>query len=365
MPNLESPIFFNGQIKNMEEYSPPLKGRLKEGILLLNFNERTTKPHPTVMRNIQEYLARGKLQVYPEYGDLDVTVGNYAGVASGQVITTNGSDQGIDIIYRGIVGKEDKVLLPVPTFAMLEQSAHVQGAQIISPRYKGTDLQFPFEEVMDSISSDIKLVVICNPNNPTGTAVSKEQSEAIIKKAAGVGVAVMVDEAYHEFAPPELTVVGLVGEYDNLFVTRSLSKIMGVSALRAGYVISQEQNIAELRKIRGPYDVNMIASAAMMALREPEVVEDMKKYTREVMEVSKPMVEAFYRENGIEFFPSAAGFHLLQEPPGFIAFLEEKKILVTKRPEPKGTVRVSIGTEEDTRKYIEAFSEFLKSRTTS
>lgn len=361
MPSAE---IFRGPIKDMQPYSPPLEGRSK-GFLLLDFNERTIPPHPLVTQSIREYVDSGKFQVYPEYGQVNDVVADYAKVDKDQAYITNGSDQAIDIIVRGILSKGDKVILPAPTFAMLEQSARVEGADIISPRYTGGDLKFPYKEVMERIREDVKLVIVCNPNNPTGTVVDKEKSEAMIAKAKSLNVPVLYDEAYHEFSP-ENTVVNLVGKYDNLFVTRSLSKIMGVSSLRAGYVISQKQNIEELKKIRGPYDVNMVAVAAIMALRHPEVVENMQGYVKEVMEVLKPMLEDFYRKNNIEFFPSGAGFHLIKAD-GLYDFLRSSEspypILVRPRSDPKGTVRVSIGTRDDTAKYMLAFTEYLKKRT--
>jgi len=168
-----------------------------------------------------------------------------------------------------------------------------------------------------------------------------------------------VDEAYHEFAP-DLTVVDLIDKYNNLFVTRSFSKVMGISGLRAGSVVSQEDNIKELNKIRGPYDINMPAAAAMKALRNPEVVADMKAYISEVMDVSKPALEEFYRRNGVRFIPSGANFHLLEDKDRALTnFLKTKGILIRPRSDPSGTVRVSIGAREDTRKYVEAFQEFL------
>lgn len=346
-----------GPVKDMQPYSPPLEGRTKEGYLRLDFNERTIPPHRLVREAIGQYIGRGEFQVYPEYGDLDNIIADYIGVKSSEVIATNGSDQAIDIIYRLIVDKGDDVIIPAPTFAMLEQSAHVQGADIVSTRYKGENLDFPFDEVMDKIRPGVKLVIICNPNNPTGTILSRDKSEAIIKKAQEVNTAVLVDEAYHEFAP-DLTVVDLIDKYDNLFVTRSFSKVMGISGLRAGCAVSKEKNIKELSKIRGPYDVNMAAAAAMRALRNPEVVDDIRKYISEVMEISKPMLEAFYRGNGIKFFPSGAGFHLLQDN-GLSEFMKSRNILIRLRSDPKGTVRVSIGTREDTRKYLEVFQEYL------
>lgn len=353
-------IIFRGPVREMKPYNPPLEGRTKEGYLRLDFNERTTPPHPLVKEAIGRYMGRGQFEIYPEYGDLDNVIATYIGVKPSEVIPTNGSDQAIDIISRASVKEGDDVIIPAPTFAMLEQSARIQGANILAPHYfpKGEALDFPFEEVMGLIKPGIKFVVICNPNNPTGTVLSKDKSEAIIKKAQTVDAAVLVDECYYEFSP-EFTVRDLIDRYGNLFIARSFSKTMGIAGLRAGCAISQEDNIQELRKIRGPYDVNMAAAEAMKALRNPEVVEDIKKYIDEVMQVSKPALEEFYRRYNMKFFPSGAGFHLLEDK-GLADFLKSKGILVRPRSDPAGTVRVSIGTREDTRKYLEAVGEFLK-----
>lgn len=384
---------FRGPIRDMKPYNPPIEGRTAKDYLRLDFNERTRPAHPFVYRDLQEELERKRLHLYPEYGDLDKVIANFAGVKPEQIIPTVGGDQAIDIIYRAIVReglninslsqglrqktqdfmssltedernellKGDDTVISTPTFAMLEQSAHVQGAKMVSPRYGGPTLEFPFEAVMQDIKPGVKLVVICNPNNPTGTPVPLEQTQAIIEKAAEVDAAVLVDEAYSDFAP-KLTIASLIDQYGNLFIVRSLSKNMGIAGLRAGYIISQAQNIAELRKIRGPYDVTSLTTVAMKALRYPEVVADIKNYVSEVMTVSKPRVESFYKKNGIKFFPSSAGFHLLElsDRDGFVDFLRKRDILVRPRSDPKGTVRVSIGTREDTRKYLEAFQEYLK-----
>ena len=352
---------FRKPILNMRPYVAPIERRMGRDYLLLDFNERTIPPHALVLEEISKYISKGNLQLYPEYGDLNEVIADYVGVCPQEVIPTVGGDQAIDIVTRALAKDGDTVIIPKPTFAMLEQSAHVQGAKIVSPRYKGPNLEFPFDEVMEEIKPGVKLVVICNPNNPTGTPVPRDQVESIVEKAADVNTGVLVDEAYHEFAP-ELTVIDLLSNYSNLFVIRSFAKTLGVPSLRAGLVASQKQNIEELRKIRGPYDVNMPAVAAMKALRHQTVRDDIKKYVDEAMKVSKPRVEKFYRENGIKFYLSAAGFHLLEEP-GLYDFLRQKegqRILVRPRSDPPETVRVSIGTQEDTEKYIEALREYLQ-----
>lgn len=349
---------FRKPILDMYPYTAPLEGRTGKNYLLLDFNERTIPPHPLVLEEISKYINEGSLQLYPEYGDLNEVIADYVGVGPQEVIPTVGGDQAIDIVTRAFVKDGDTVIIPRPTFAMLEQAAHIQGANIVAPHYRGPNLEFPFDEVMQNIKPEVKLVVICNPNNPTGTPAPKEQIKLIIERASEVNSGVLVDEAYHEFAP-ELTVIDMLANYSNLFVIRSFAKTLGVPSLRAGLVASQKQNIEELKKIRGPYDVNMPASAAMKALRHQAVRDDIKKYVDEVMKVSKPRVEKFYRENGIKFFPSAAGFHLIEEGQDFANFMETQGILVRPRHDPPNTTRVSIGTSEATIRYLAAFERYL------
>lgn len=357
-------VLFKKTIIKMEQYGSPFEGRTKNKHLLLDFNERTTPPHFLARKAIENYVRNGNFQIYPEYGDLDEIIANYAGVKPSEVMPTNGSDEGINLIYRAVVGKGDKVILPSPTFSTLKSSAQIEGNEINPIRYERENLSFPFDEVMKAIEPGVKAVVLCNPNNPTGTAISKDQLEQIIKRAKEVNAMVMVDEAYYEFAREvmsDISAVDLVPQYDNLFTTRTFSKSMGLAALRAGYVISQEQNIAELRKIRAPYSVNMAATVAMRTLRYPEVVRDIEKYANEVMRVSKPMIEDFYRKNGIRFWPSSANFHLIEDKNSAIAnFLKLKGILTRSRSDPKDTLRVTIGTRKDTSRFLNAFKDYLK-----
>ena len=133
---------------------------------------------------------------------------------------------------------------------------------------------------------------------------------------------------------------------------------MGIPSLRAGMVVSQRQNIEELKKIRGPYDVGMPTVVALRSLQHKEVREDIRTYVDEVMHVSKPMIEEFYRKQKVTFAPSAANFHLLKAP-NLYEFMKTRSILIRPRSDPPGTVRVSIGTEEDAKKYIAAFYEYL------
>ena len=367
---------FRKNILEMEKYSPPLEGR-SSGYLLLDFNERTIPPPRRIRNLLEEYSREGKVHVYPEYNDLDEIIANYAGVNRREVIFTNGSDQGIDIIFRGMVEKGDKVIIPSPSFKMFYQSAGLQGAKVVDTKYRDEEFLYPLEEVLDNIDKDTSLVVVCNPNNPTGTIVYKEDVEKIAKKGKEFGTDVMVDEAYHEFNP-NITSKDLINSYDNIFITRSFSKVLGIASLRAGYVLSQENNIKQLRKIRGPYACNMEAVSVVSGLEYKDTIKEMMSYIKEVMNEAKPRTEEFFKDKGIKFCPSGANFLLIDPSPldseeiyGFLKSYEirgdddgikYKGILVRPRSDPPNTIRVTIGTNEDMNYFMEAFTEFLESK---
>jgi len=350
------------RIKKMSLYKPPLEGRASKGYLLLDFNERTIAPSPKVREALKKFIDSDRLQIYPEYGDLEAKIAKYAGVKPEQVMVTNGGDQGIDIISRAYLDEGDNIIIPFPGFAMHYQSVGIQGAEILEPSYNEKTGIFPLEKVLNLISNNgkIKLVILCNPNNPLGVSISIEDVEKILKKAEERGIAVLHDEAYFEFSG--ITCKDLIDKYDNLYIMRTFSKAFGLVASRVGYLISQEKNLQQLQKIRGPYDVNMFAKTAVLAALEN--VNYMKEYVKEVMEKSKPTLENFLKEKDVNFFPSQANFLFLKvpRPKEIIEGLKKEGILV--RPKKglgdKDGIRISIGTLEDTEKFMKAFNKVFE-----
>jgi len=347
------------RIKKMSHYKPPLEGRSEKEYLLLDFNERTTEPSEKIKEALKKFLDSDRLQVYPEYGDLEAKIAEYVGVPTGEIMVTNGGDQGIDIICRAHLDTGDKVIIPFPAFAMHYQSAGIQGAEILESAYNKDTGEFPLKETLDLTSQNegIKLIILCNPNNPLGSSIPIPDVEKILKKAKGKKIAVLHDEAYFEFSG--ITVKDLIEKYDNLYIMRTFAKAFGLVSTRAGYLISREENIQELLKIRGPYDVNMFAKTAILAaLEDTKCMED---YVKEVMEKSKPKLERFLKEKGIFFYPSATNFLFLKvsNPQEIIESLKSKGILVRpkKGPDGKEGIRVSVGTLEDTERFVRAFSE--------
>jgi len=343
----------------MEHYKPPLEGRASKDFLLLDFNERTVPPSPEVKKALKRFIDSDRLQVYPEYGDLEDKIAKYAEVKPGEAMVTNGGDQGIDVICRAFLDEGDKAIIPFPEFAMHYQSVGIQGSEILEPRYK-EEGELPLDEILGLMDDEkVKLIIFSNPNNPTGISTEISDVEKILKKAKGKNIALLHDEAYFEFSG--VTAKDLIGKYDNLYIIRTFAKAFGLVAARVGYVISQENNIQELSKIRGPYDVNMFAKTAVSAALENKgYIED---YIKEVMELSKPKLENFLKEKDIYFFPSKANFLFIkiENPEEVIEKLKGKGILVRPKvgPDDRKSVRVSIGSLKDTEKFIEAFSEVI------
>jgi len=351
----------NLNIQRMQPYCPPLENRQGYEGILLDFNEATVPISPKVQQTLGEMVKANQFQLYPAYDDFNRKLASYAEVKADQVMVTNGSDQAIDIIFRTFTAKNDTVVIPSPSFAMFYQCAEAMGNRILTPAYQ-TDLGFPTNEVIKSITSATKLIVICNPNNPTGTLVQLDEIESIVKKSLQNDALIYVDEAYYEFS--KVSAATLIEKFPNLIITRTFSKAFGLAALRIGYAIAQTALIEEMLKIRGPYDVNTIGlKAASAALDDRQAME---KYADEVMNKAKPLVEQFFSENEIEFYPSSANFILFKPKNAEFVFstLRTKGVLTRPRNGKNidQSIRVSIGTEKQMREFIEIYRNLFINR---
>ena len=187
--------------------------------------------------------------------------------------------------------------------------------------------------------------------------VPREDIVRILKAAPNA--CVLVDECYFEYFGE--TVSDLVDDYPNLAITRTFSKTWGMPSLRLGYIISCEANILALLNVRGPYDINQLAIVAIRAaLAHPQYTED---YVREVMQQSKPLLESFLRERGIDFWPSGANF--IWTFPGrsdeIFRALQKEGVLVRPKADSSGRVglRITLGTVEQTQRLLSIIDAVL------
>ena len=340
---------FKEHIRQMGAYKPPLEGRNPHNNLLLDFNERTLPISQPIMDALTDYIHSGRMQTYPSYGDITQRLAEYCGVKNEQVMITNGSDQGIDLIIRASCKAGDEVIIPVPTFAMYKQCAQVEKLKIVEPFYT-RESGFPTEEVLGAINDSTRLIVIANPNNPCGTPVAKEDILRIA--SAAPDCTVLVDECYYEYT--KLTVVDELKQYPNILITRTFSKTWGLPSIRFGYILSVAENISPLLNVRGPYDINQLAVvAAHAALDNPEYT---TQYVDEVMMVSKPLFEAWLQDNSIDYWPSCANYiwTFPDSPDTMNNALITAGILVRPKSDREGRqgLRITLGTREQTERLI-------------
>lgn len=347
---------FKDHIDAMSAYKPPLEGRDPVEYTLLDFNERTIEVVEPIRQALHALVDSGRLHMYPSYGDTTRKIADYAGVRPEQVMITNGSDQGIDLIIRSACQAGDEIIIPGPSFAMYSQCARYEGLTIVEPQYTRAG-GYPLDEVVAAVTDKTRVVVISNPNNPCGTLVQPDDVVRIARAAPGA--AILVDECYFEYSG--VTVAGRLDECPNIVITRTFSKTWGLPSVRLGYVLSAADNINALLNVRGPYDINQFAVAAVNAgLDAPDAT---LAYVDEVMGTAKPMLEAFLDQAGIDYWPSAANYlwTFPDEPEKLEAALRAEKILVRPKADASGRLglRITIGTVAQTQAVIEALQAAL------
>src|SRR5947209_7758129 len=180
-------------VREMREYHSPLSSPTTE--LRLDMNESTTGCSPRVLAKLNSMDAR-TLALYPRREAGEKLVADFLGVAPQQLLLTNGADEAIDLLCRAYLEAQDEIVIVVPTFAMYEVFAQMEGAKVIRVP-TGPDFSFPLDRVLNALTAKTRIVVICNPNNPTSVAVPRSAVMQIVQVAPAV--ATLLGEASFDF----------------------------------------------------------------------------------------------------------------------------------------------------------------------
>jgi histidinol-phosphate aminotransferase len=340
-------------LKNLHAYRPPLAGR--EG-LRLDFNESTIGCSPLVLARLRSLEAE-TLARYPEREPVEREVADFLGFKAAQVLLTNGVDEAIHLLCSTYLDTGDEAIVVVPTFAMYAIFAKAEGARVVQILADDT-FAFPLAKLLSQINPRTRLVAVANPNNPTGAAVACDVLLQVARAAPQA--AVLVDEAYFEFHGE--TIVNSSTWPENLFVARTFSKAYGLAGLRIGILAGDAGQMAMVRRVASPYNVNAVALAVLPeALRDQEYV---KRYVAEV-QCGRDVLEQELGTLGLRYWPSRANFVLVRIGPAhaeFIQALRERGILVRDRnydPGCEGCVRLTVGSCEHTRTLIAALRDVV------
>jgi histidinol-phosphate aminotransferase len=350
---------FSKHLDGAYAYKHEWLGLDRSQYLCLDLNESTVPLPSNVVSSISRYLERRGVHAYPEAERLSGPLAAYCGVRPECILTTNGSDQAIDLCLRAFLNEGDRLLVARPEFSIFTHAAALIGAQVRGVPYR-EDLSFPYAEFREAATSGKPdLIVIINPNNPTGTAVADDFILEIASRHPGVPV--IVDEAYYEFTGR--TAAQLIASHGNIVVLRTFSKAFAMAGLRLGYVAAAPAVIEQIAKLRNPFDVNelaVVAAEAQLADLGP-----MRHYIRQIVSESKPLVTDFCKRRGIAAWPGEANFVLVKPPDcrGAVEFLRDHGILVRSMSAPllRGMFRVTMGTPAEMTRFIEVLEEYLRS----
>jgi histidinol-phosphate aminotransferase len=341
-------------VRRLKEYHPPLGGRVG---LRLDFNENTVGCSPRVLERLRQ-LQFEPLARYPERESVERQAATHLGVDPAGLLLTNGVDEAIHLVCETYLEPGDEVLIVVPTFSMYEIYAAATGAQVITIP-ASAEFSYPTDEVLARVSPRTRLIAIANPNNPTGTVVSRSDLLRILRATSEA--AVLVDEAYFDFYGDSL--LAEVATYPNLFVARTFSKAYGLAGLRIGMLVGSAPQMAMVRRVSSPYNVNAVALACL-----PEALADEDYVRQYVVEVrqGRDKLEEELRSLKLHFWPSQANFVLVQigeRHDAFVRAMRKGGILVRDRsrdPGCNGCVRISVGSNSQTERLIVALREAVR-----
>lgn len=340
-------------VEALQAYSAPLEGR--RGLLRLDFNENTMGPSPKVVEAIRA-MAPEHYGMYPEYDGLKRRYAQALGVARDQVGLFNGADGAIHAVFQAFGAVGEVLLMATPTFGYYAPCAHQQGMVIQAMPYELPDFSYPRQAVAQALQSEPRLLMVCNPNNPTGTCVDPDWIRAMA--AAHPHTLVVVDELYEAFTGD--TVLPAALQQPNLLVLRSLSKTAGLAALRLGFAVGNPGVVERLERVTGPYDINGFAvTAAFAALDDPDHV---RAYVQEVG-AARDWLLPRLAAAGLRHHCDGGNYLLLwpdQDPDNLVAALRRRGVLVrpmTGKLLLNGSVRVSIGSCAQMKLFWERYQQ--------
>lgn len=325
-------------------------------LIKLNANENPYGVSPFVKKALKDLFYN--YYPTPDYPILRLALSKYTNTKEENIIVGSGSDELIYLLLRAVLLEKDKVIICPPTFGIYEIATKLSRGIIVNvPTNKNFTINLP--DILKRCSDQkVKIVFLCNPNNPTGNITAQEEVIEILK----TGKLIIVDEAYYEFS--KMTLSPLLPLYENLIILRTLSKWAGLAGLRIGYGIMSPKIVNELMKIKSPFNVNIAAEAAALAtLRDlsytkqsiQKIIAERKRVYKRLKLIQKIQVYKSYG-NFIFVQTQKEDYKPLQET------FEKNKIALRYYPALNSGIRITIGKPRQNNKVLAVFSRLCHSR---
>ncbi len=352
-------------VRNLSSYEPgkPIEDVKRDfklsSVIKLASNENALGPSPKAMAALRK--ASDALHRYPDAGCtlLRAKLAKKLRVDPTSIVIGNGSDELIVLALRAFVDPGDAVVVAQPTFLIYELQAKACGASVSVVPLR--NYRYDLNAMKAAITPHTKLVFIANPDNPTGTYVTKRELDAFLRDLP-VETIVFLDEAYYEFVeasdyPQSLSYVN----DRSVIVTRSFSKAYGLAGLRVGYGIAQPSLTAAMNAVREPFNVNSLAQAAAAAALDDTAF---LARTRKLVHDGRRYLTAELERLKLRFVPSVTNFILIELGPrasDVARGLLSRGVIVREMTAWKlsGCLRVTIGTMTENRRFVQALQQCL------
>ncbi len=328
-------------------------------------------PSPKAVEAVKNYAKFIKFYPDPNPVEFKEQIAKYVGhgVEEENIVLGNGS---IELIYgiTEILPTSFNAVIPVPSFSEYEKAATRVGGKAIFVQLP-EDFSLNNEQIKNSVTDETKIMCICNPHSPSGTLYSKESVMDLVRFCQRKNIIFSIDENYIEFADEgeETTVAGMVKEFENLLVIRSVTKFYGMAGIRLGYGIAANSLVKKLEDVRLPWSINGLASSASLAaFNDTEFIQNSKIIiTKERAALAKGLEEI----GGLHVYPSTTNFLLVKITSGKITSTKLKEALTKEHILIRDCCtfmglddkffRVTIRSAKDNQKLTETIKQILKS----
>ncbi|MDL2217193.1 histidinol-phosphate transaminase [Christensenellaceae bacterium OttesenSCG-928-M15] len=329
-------------------------------VVKLASNENPIKTSPKALEAMKQEL--DKCYMYPEGSSPAIreALSKKYGVEPGEVLVANGGDHVISLICEAFVNVDDEVIVGVPSFMTYELATVIAGGKLVGVPL--VDFTFDLDAVLKAITDQTKIIFLCNPNNPTGTIVRRQEVAAFMEKVPDHCI-VVFDEAYFEYVDDPGYPDGMeyVRAKKNVIVIRTFSKIYGLAGVRIGYAVAPKHIMDAFARVLPAFPANRVAQAgALAALDDKAFIEEAKRVNDE----GRAYFQAEFEKLGMTYAESHGNFIFVDTKRDAVklnAELLKRGVIV--RPGPQwgypNALRVSIGTMEENKTLIEALKELV------
>lgn len=327
----------------------------------LNQNESPYDFPEVLKRRVLDQALARPWSRYPAFDPRELVEGlaRAAGWTADGVLAGNGSNELIQALFMVTVAPGTRVVVPEPTFSLYALLTRILGGDTVAAAL-GPELEYQPPQLV-ALARELAptLVVVCSPNNPTGSVLETGDVEALCTASAGL---VVVDEAYHEFSGR--SVVPLLARHPNLVVLRTFSKAMAMAGLRVGYLLADPALAREIDKARLPYNLNFFSqAAALAALADPR---PLREGVERIVAARQELFRRLARTAGVRAYPSQANFILFElaeaDPRAVFESLWKRGVLVrdvSAYPRLSRCLRVTVGTDEENEAFLTALRHAL------